>query len=131
DPTNVIADLNTPWMATYTLGGASADPKGYDITEIDSITGHQDYRTQQNIDVQVEFVGTTNFVSLSNGAGFHFTTEPDGTDLAKGSAQMAIVNDTGAGTTPIVTAVKAVRFINLQGDPAFFREFVVTGKVSS
>ena len=58
------------------------DPSVIDITEIDSITGHQDYRTQQNIDIEVQFVGSTQFVSLSGGAGFHFTNI-GGTALGK------------------------------------------------
>jgi hypothetical protein len=129
---NVIADLNGAWHATYTLGGASPNPNGYDLSEIDLIAGHQDYRVAMPaFDVSVEPVGSSTFYSLSGGQ-FSFTQVPDGAGgsvtLGKGSAQAAIVNSSGGS---VATHIQAVRFDHLAGAGTFWREFVVTGLPSA
>src|SRR4051794_5827486 len=53
--TNVLSDLQDPtWWMSYNLGaqpGATPAANGYDIIEIDVLTGHQDFRTGQNTDI--------------------------------------------------------------------------------
>src|SRR6185437_1128232 len=56
---NVLSDLSGPWYSSYhlgTAGGATASSTGYDLSEIDIISGHQDYRTQMTDDVLVQYV---------------------------------------------------------------------------
>ena len=136
--TNVISDVNTTFVMSYNLGAAPSvtpSPTGYDISEIDVITGHQDLRTAMPLlDVLVEPVGSSQFYSLSQGRGFSLIQVPDGAgnfkSIIRGSAQMAIV-----GLTPgqlLGKNIQAVKFSELTtGNPAtFFRELVVTGTPS-
>ncbi|HEX4797024.1 MAG TPA: SdrD B-like domain-containing protein [Humisphaera sp.] len=133
---NVIADTSSTYFFTYqlgTVGGATANPNGYDLSEIDVMAGHNDARTQINlVDVLVEPVGSSTFLSLSGSAGFSLVSAPDAngdggvSPVLSGSSQMAIVNDSG-GT--IVHNIQAVEFLVL--DPStWIRELVVTGTPS-
>jgi hypothetical protein len=128
---NVLSDLaDQPWWFEYNLGaqpGATPSPNGYDITEIDVITGHQDFRTGQNTDIQVQFVGGTDWASLSNGQNFNFTQDQNGSNLDRGAAQMAVVNSGGGA---IVSNIKAVKFVASNSN-TWYRELVVTGSASS
>ena len=127
---NVLSDLADPdWFMEYNLGaapGITPSSTGYDISEIDVITGHQDYRTGQNTEIQVLFIGGTDWVSLSNGNNFNFTADQTGT-LSRGAAQMAVVNSTGGA---IVSNVQALKFV-ASNTNTWYRELVVTGTASS
>ena len=86
---NIISDVAGPYFMSYNLAPNS---NGYDLSEFDVITGHQDGRVAiTSIDVLVEPVGSTHFISLSGGQGFSLTNA-QATALNTGSAQMAIVN---------------------------------------
>src|SRR5207302_219568 len=120
---NVVFDYaNGAWHATYRLDTV-ANPQGYDLSEIDSITGHHDTRTDQTVDIQVQYVGDPNFYSLSNGKNFSYRP-----GLGNGATQMAIVNGTGSG--PIARGVQGIKFV--AADPgAVYRELVATGVPSA
>ena len=128
---NVLSDLvDQPWWFEYNLGGqpgATPSANGYDITEIDVITGHQDFRTGQNTDIQVQFVGGSDWVSLSNGQNFNFNQDQNGSNLDRGAAQMAVVNSSGG---VIASNIKAVKFVASNSN-TWYRELVVTGSASS
>jgi hypothetical protein len=128
---NVLSDLaDANWWMEFNLGaqpGATSSPNGYDISEIDVITGHQDYRTGQNTEIQVLFVGATDWISLSNGQNFNFTRDQTGTTVSRGAAQMAVVNSTGGA---IVSNVQAVKFV-ASNTNTWYRELVVTGTAST
>ena len=128
-PTNAVFDRDPIWHATYQLD-TTKNPQGYNITEIDSITGHQDYRTNQTIDIQVLPVGadpTTGWVDLATtqedtgvtGRGVNnFSYRPN---LGNGSGYLAISANGG-----LANHIQAVKFIAL--DPgAVFRELIVRG----
>jgi hypothetical protein len=128
-PTNAVFDRDPIWHATYQLDTTS-NPQGYNITEIDSITGHQDYRTNQTIDIQVLPVGadpSTGWVDLATtqedtgvtGRGVNnFSYRPN---LGNGSGYLAISANGG-----LANHIQAVQFIAL--DPgAVFRELIVRG----
>jgi hypothetical protein len=116
-----------------TAGGATPSTNGYDLSEIDVISGHQDQNTDIfDLDVLVEPVGSSQFLSLSGSQGFSLTTVPDGQGgtvyVDKGSSQMAIVSSTPG--QPLAQNIQAVKLI--APDPTtFFREFVVTGTPSA
>ncbi|HSZ55077.1 MAG TPA: PA14 domain-containing protein, partial [Tepidisphaeraceae bacterium] len=116
-----------------TAGGAAPSPLGYDLSEIDIISGHQDQNTDIfDVDVLVKPVGTSQFLSLSNGQGFSLTTVPDGQGgtvyVDKGSSQLAIVSSTPG--EPLAQNIQAVELV--APDPTtFLREFVVTGTPSA
>lgn len=118
------------WWLAYNLGtapGQTASSTGYDLSEIDVISGHQDTRTGFQDDIMVQFVNgnTTDWFSLSNGRNFNFTQ--DGTaQLQRGSAQMAIVNNVAG---PMVSNVRSVKFV-ANNQQTWFRELVVTGTAS-
>jgi hypothetical protein len=78
------------WYAIYRLPLTNA-PAGYDITEVDSITGHQDTRTDQTIDIEVQFVGDPNFYSLSNNGNFAYRP-----GTGNGAAKLAITDNAPA-----------------------------------
>jgi hypothetical protein len=134
---NTISDLvRDQYFFTYNLGtagGATPSANGYDLSEIDVITGHHDSRTRVVlVDVLVEPIGSNQFLSLSGGQGFSLTSVPDGmggtTQFANGSAQMAIAN-VMAGQ-PLAQHIQAVKFSVLDSS-SFFRELVVTGTASA
>ena len=140
DPSNNTNTISSNVRGTtsfiYTLGsagGATPSANGYDLTEIDLISGHQDLRTGMfGVDVLVEPVGGDQFLSLSGGAGFTLTSVPDGAGgthkVDTGSLQMAIVSN-GIGLA-FTQHIQAVDFEIL--DPtSFYRELVVTGTPSS
>ena len=114
------------WYATYKLNLAAA-PAGYDITKVDSLTGHQDTRTDQTIDIEVQFVGDDAFYSLSNNNNFTFapSTDPAYTPGGNGGARLTLTDDSGG---PLARGVRAVRF-EAQQD-AVFRELDVFGTVT-
>lgn len=127
---SVLSDLSGPWYSAYhlgTAGGATASSTGYDINEIDIISGHQDYRTQMTDDILVQYANSTDWVSLSNGGNFTFARDSGGNGLGKGSAQMAIVS--GHPGSPIAQNVVNVKFL-AASDITWFRELVVTGTPS-
>jgi hypothetical protein len=128
---NVLSDLDDPtWWMAYNLGGqpgATPSLNGYDISEIDVITGHQDFRTGQNTDIMVQFASSPDWNSLSFGQNFNFTRDQNNATLDRGSAQMAIVNN-GAGT--IASNVRAIKFI-AGNNNTWYRELVVTGTASA
>jgi hypothetical protein len=128
---NVLSDLaDANWFMDFNLGaqpGATPSPSGYDISEIDVITGHQDYRTGQNTDIQVLLVGGADWISLSNGRNFNFTADQTGAALNRGAAQMAVVNSSGGA---IISNVQAVKFV-ASNTNTWYRELVVTGTPSS
>ena len=72
---NTISDLtHGTYFFDYnigTAGGAAGNASGYDVSEIDVITGNSDVRDSIfAIDVLVQPVGSSQFVSLSGGQGF-------------------------------------------------------------
>ena len=104
------------WFATYRLPLASA-PAGYDITEIESITGHQDARSDQTIDIEVQFVGDDAFYSLSDNNNFAYRP-----GTGNGAARLQIADDSGGA---LARGVRAIRF---QADQeAVYRELDVFG----
>jgi hypothetical protein len=107
------------WYAIYRLPLTNA-PAGYDISEIDSITGHQDTRTDQTIDIEVQFVGDPNFYSLSNNGNFAYRP-----GTGNGAAKLAITDDAGA---PLARGVRAIKFEADQ--EAVYRELDVLGAAS-
>ena len=132
DPSNnvdVLSNLNNGWNMAYklgTAGGASQSATGYDLNEIDVISGHQDYRVQiRGVDIQVQYVGSTDWVTITNGTSFSFNVDGSGTTLTRGSAQMAIGNDSSF-STPMARNVANVKFI-ATSDVTWFRELVVMG----
>jgi hypothetical protein len=133
---NTISDLtHGTYFFNYNLGtsgGAAGNASGYDISEIDIITGNSDVRESIfAVDVLVQPVGSNQFVSLSGGQGFSLVRvpKPSGgtTTFDNGSVQMAIVND--AAGQPLAQNVQAVQLLVLDAS-SFFREFVVTGTPS-
>jgi hypothetical protein len=128
---NVLSDLaDANWFMEFNLGGqpgATPAATGYDISEIDVITGHQDYRTGQNTDIQMLLVGGADWISLSNGRNFNFTSDQTGATLSRGAAQMAVVNSTGGA---IVSNVQAVKFV-ASNTNTWYRELIVTGTATS
>ncbi len=140
DPSNNANSISELAHNTYffdynlgTAGGAVANAGGYDLSEIDLITGHHDVRSSIfSIDVLVEPVGSSQFLSLSGGKGFSLTRVPKAaggtTTFDNGSVQMAIVNDTPG--QPFTQHIQAVRLLVLDAS-SFFREFVVTGTPSA
>ena len=107
------------WYATYRLPLGAA-PAGYDITQVDSITGHQDNRSDQTIDVEVQFVGDDAFYSLSNNANFAFRP-----GQGNGAGKLTVTDDTGG---PLARGVRAIRYEADQ--QAVFRELDVFGTVT-
>jgi hypothetical protein len=105
------------WWAIYRLDLA-ASPAGYDITQVDSVTGHQDTRTNQTIDVEVQYLGDPNFYSLSGNNNFSFRPNPGG----NGGSRLRIRDDTGA---PLATGIRAIR-MEMEAD-AVFRELDIFG----
>ena len=135
DPSNgftVLSQNGTGgWWLEYNLGaapGATASGTGYDISEIDVIAGHQDFRTGMQVDIQVQFLNanSTDWFSLSNGRNFNFTADNSGTQISRGSAQMAIVNNASG---PMVSNVRSLKFV-ASNNNTWFRELVVTGVAS-
>ena len=142
-PMSVLSNNSTAnWFLDYNLGnygnfngsafvpGSTPSANGYDINEIDVITGHQDTRTGMQVDIMVETVGSNQFYSLSNGQNFSFTSIPSGNSaiaVNRGSAQMAIVS---SGSGPIATNIKAIKFV-ASNDQTWFRELVVSGTASA
>lgn len=133
---NVLADATAQqYFVAYQLGaagGATPSSNGYDISEIDVITGHQDYRTGiYRVDVLVEPAGSSQFLSLSGGRGFSLTSVPNGqggtVTIDKGSAQMAIVNS--AAGQPLAQNIKAAEIV-VMDCRTYLREMVVTGTSS-
>ena len=116
-----------------TAGGAVPNSSGYDLSEIDVISGHQDQNAEIfSIDVLVQPVGSTHFLSLSGGQGFSLTTVPDGQGgtiyVDRGSSQLAIVSNTAG--QPLARNISAVELL-VQDPTTFLREFVVTGTPSA
>lgn len=127
---NIISDTAAPYFFNYNLGAASGhiSATGYDLSEIDVITGHQDGRVAiTSVDVLVEPVGSSHFISLSGGAGFSLVNALQ-VPIAIGSAQMAIVNNVPG--QPIATNIQAVE-LSVLNPQTFFREFVATGTAST
>jgi hypothetical protein len=129
---NVVSQNGGSWFLEYNLGawpGGSPAGNGYDISEIDVLTGHQDTRTGMQDDIQVQFLNgnTTDWFSLSNNANFNFTTDGSA-QLSRGSAQMAIVNFPGGGA--MAQNVVRVKFV-ANNQQTWFRELVVTGTASN
>jgi len=130
---NVVSSSAGPLpFFTYELGsagGATPSANGYTLSEIDVISGHQDGNGQIfAVDVLVEPVGSSQFLSLSGGQGFSLTSVPNGQGgtigIGKGSTQMAIVNSTAG--QPLAQNIQAVKLL-VEDSTTFFREFVVTG----
>ena len=91
---------------------AAANPNGYDLNEIDVISGAKDFRADIfPLDILVQPVGSNHFLSLSGGQSFSLITVPDGkgdgatTPIAGGSVQMAIVDNSGL---PLARNIQAV-----------------------
>lgn len=139
DPSNnlnvISGAAGSTYFFDYNLGAAAGNtptPVGYDISEIDVITGHQDQDAKAfNVDVLVEPVNTNQFFSLSASDGFSLTNVIDnhGNPIAigKGAVQMSLV-ESAAG--PLAMNIRAVRFVST--DPTtVFRELVVTGTQSA
>ena len=130
---NVISEVASQYFFAYNLDTANGhvpNSTGYNLSEIDVISGHQDGRVAiSSVDVLVEPLGSTHFISLSDGKGFSLTTVPNGSGtyaIAKGSAQMAIVNSGGGDIADNIQAVE----LSVLNPQTFFREFVVTGTPS-
>ncbi|HET7720044.1 MAG TPA: PA14 domain-containing protein, partial [Acidimicrobiales bacterium] len=107
------------WYAIYRLPLGPA-PAGYDITSVDSITGHQDNRSSQTVDIEVQFVGDDAFYSLSNNTNFAYRP-----DQGNGAGRIRITDDTGG---PLARGVRAIRFEADQ--EAVYRELDVFGTVT-
>ena len=107
------------WFAVYRLNLTGA-PAGYDITQIDSITGHQDNRTDQTVDFEVQFIGDPNFYSLSNNNNFSYRP-----GQGNGAARLRVTDDSGG---PLARGVRAIRFEADQ--QAVYRELDVFGTVT-
>ena len=145
DPTPTGLNPAATWQATYMLD-LTGHRNGYNINEIDSITGHQDTRTDQTIDVWVLPVGADPTIAPGSTGGWvdlaASAEDPTNTKLpnnfayrpgtGEGSGQLKIV-DADTSTTPptptglpMATKIQGVMFIAL--DPgAVFRELIVKG----
>jgi hypothetical protein len=122
------------WFVAYNLGawpGGSPNGAGYDISEIDVISGHQDYRTGISVDILVQFVNgnSTDWFSLSNGRNFSFTSDSTrgNAQVSRGGAQMAILNNSSG---PIASNVRSIKLF-ASNQQTWFREFVVNGTPDS
>jgi len=135
---NVVSEATggTQYFFSYNLGtagGAAPAANGYDLTELDVIAGHQAFRAGVwLVDVLVEPVGSSQFLSLSGGQGYTLTSVPNGqggvVEINGGSAQFAIVS--AVPGQPIAQNIQAVKLVVLDGS-TFFREFAVTGTPSA
>jgi hypothetical protein len=123
---SVLSQTGGTWWLEYNLGtapGQTPSSTGYDLNEIDLITGDQGPHTSLQADVLVQFVGssdTTDWFSLSNYNNFNFT------GLGGGSAQMAIRDPVGV----MARNVRSVKFIAVN-QQSYYRELVVTGTPSA
>ena len=132
---SVVSQSSGSYWMEYNLGawpGGTPASTGYDINEIDVISGNQDYRTGMQVDILVQLNGdSTDWFSLSNGHNFSFTSDPSTNpttppQLSRGAAQMAIANNAGG---PMATNIRAVKFLAVNHE-AWFRELVITGNPS-
>jgi hypothetical protein len=117
---NAVFDRDHPFFAEYELDLAAA-PNGYDLTEIVSVTGHHDNRTDQTFDILVRRVGSDEFVSLSEGVGFDYRP-----DLGRGAAKVSLTPSPELGPV-LASGVDAVRFHNTVPG-SVFRELDVFGE---
>lgn len=128
-PANAVFDPKESWYASYHLGtpaGYVGSSSGYDIREIDVISGHESYGTQMTDEILVQYANSSDWVSLSKGNNFTFNQDPKGKALGPGAAQMAIVSP---NAWVIASDVVNIKFVAVN-DGTWFRELVVTGTPS-
>ena len=123
---NAVFDRDKAFFAEYQLD-LTASPNGYDLTQIDSVTGHKDGRVQQAIDIVLKRVGSSALLSLSGGGSFAHT------GVSNGAGRLTITDDTGT----LASNVEAIRFVNV-GHPSIpnttgtiYRELDVFGVPSA
>ena len=126
---NALFDLNggpQPWYVEYTL------PSSVNLTAVTVISGHQDFRVNEQYDILVSSDGVS-FTSLSNGA----------TGLALGTSGgtftyiPSTTNDGGAATSTVspisgpnlATGVKYVEFVDMSSGRYIYRELAAYGNV--
>jgi hypothetical protein len=136
--TNAAFDLGAgpqPWYAAFKLPTSSTGG-GYDITGVQVISGHQDFRVNQQYDLLVSSDGI-NFYSLSDNSAHSLPSSggaASGTGFSYnpssgngGGAQSTITALTGS---VLATGVNYFEFVDLSGGADIYREVAFYGSAS-
>jgi hypothetical protein len=98
NPEGVLDIDDGAWTFVVNLNTAIA-PYGYDITKVETFTGHFDNRKSQAYTLLVSRVGETGFESIGSFEGRFFNWDP-------GSTRLTVSDSTG----PIASGVDAIRW---------------------
>lgn len=113
-----VQDADGTFAFIVNLNSSSA-PHGYDITTVQTFTGHIDNRKSQDYDLSVSLVGDSSFVPIG-----HFEFNFDNPN--QGSTRLTIADDSGA----IARGVDALRWdvqVPTSNTATTYREFDVFG----